>query len=61
MVAFAIAEVEDGYTIVELRPGEDPQLAAARNGGVLADPGPYATYEEATDALAEFEEQEEDE
>jgi hypothetical protein len=61
MVAYAIAEVEDGFTIVELRPGEDPESAAARSGGILADPGPYTTYEEATDALAEFEEEEESE
>lgn len=60
MVAFAIAEVADGFTIVEIQPGEDAELAVARRGGVLADPGPYATYEEANDALMEFEEQDED-
>jgi hypothetical protein len=55
MVDFAIIEVEDGLTVVELQPGQDPEDAAVSNGGVLVDPGPYPSYEEAMDALADFE------
>jgi hypothetical protein len=61
MVQFAIIEVEDGLTVAEVKPGERPQDAAARQGGVLIDPGPYATYEEATDAMIELQAEEEDE
>jgi hypothetical protein len=55
MVDFAIIEVEDGLTVVELQPGQDPEDAAVKSGGVLVDPGPYPSYEEAMDALADFE------
>lgn len=55
MVDFAIIELEDGLTVVELQPGQDPEDAAASSGGVLVDPGPYPSYEEAMDALADFE------
>lgn len=52
MISFAIVEVADGLTVVEVQPGEQPEDAAIRHGGVLVDPGPYATLEEANDALA---------
>ncbi len=55
MVDFAIIELEDGLTVVELRAAESPEEAAARERGVLVDPGPYPTYEDACDALAELE------
>jgi len=55
MVDFAIIELEDGLTVVELESGQDPEAAAAKSGGVLIDPGPYPSYEEALDALADFE------
>jgi hypothetical protein len=61
MTSFAIIELDDGLTVVELQPGEKPEDAAVRQGGVLADPGPYPTYDEAYDALVEMEGEEEDE
>jgi hypothetical protein len=54
MVQFAIIEVDDGLTVIELKPGEKPEDAAARQSGALVDPGPYASYEEAEDALIEL-------
>jgi hypothetical protein len=51
MVSFAVIEVEDGLTIVELKSGESAEDAALAQGAVLIDPGPYATFEEANDAL----------
>ena len=55
MTAFAIIEVEDGLTIVQVEATEAPEDAAVRGGGMLVDPGPYPTYEDACDALAELE------
>jgi hypothetical protein len=51
MSDFAIIEVDDGLTIVELSPGQSPEGVAASQGGVLIDPGPYSSYDEAQDAL----------
>jgi hypothetical protein len=60
MTQFAIIEVDDGLTIVELTPGQKPEDVALREGGTLVDPGPYSSYEDACDALAELEGDEED-
>jgi hypothetical protein len=59
MVDFAIIEVDDGLTIVELHSGESPEQAAVREKGVLVDPGPFPTYEDACDALTDLEAEEE--
>lgn len=61
MPSFAIIELEDGLTVVALEPGQEPEDAAASRGGVLVDPGPYVTYEDACDALAELEGEEQEE
>jgi hypothetical protein len=61
MLQFAIIEVADGLTVVELQPGQKPEDAATAQGGMLVDPGPYATYEEANDALIELQAEGEDE
>jgi hypothetical protein len=57
MVQFAIIELDDGLTIIELQPGQTPEDAAASQGGVLVDPGPYPTYEEADDALRDLQDE----
>ena len=54
MDRFAILETEDGYTIVELPAGQDADELAASRGAVVADPGPFSTYEDAQDALDEL-------
>lgn len=61
MVEFAIIELADGLTVVELQPGQKPEDAAAIQGGVLVDPGPYASYEEANDALINLQAEDEEE
>jgi hypothetical protein len=61
MVAFAIVELEDGLTIVEVQSGQKPEDAAASHGGVLVDPGPYDSYEEANDALIDLQAADEEE
>jgi hypothetical protein len=60
MLTFAIMEIEDGLTIIEVPPGEDPEQVAASQGGTLVDAGPFATYEDANDALLELEADDED-
>jgi hypothetical protein len=61
MTSFAIIELDDGLTVVEVQPGEKPEDVAVREGGVLVDPGPYPSYDEAYDAMLELEGEDEDE
>jgi hypothetical protein len=61
MAQFAIIEVPDGLTIVELQPDQSPEDAAASQGGVLIDAGPYPSYEGANDALIELQAEDEEE
>ena len=60
MVGFAIIELEDGLTVVELQRGQSPEDAAASRGGALVDPGPYPSYEEACDALIDLQYEDEE-
>lgn len=58
---FAIAEVDDGMTVVQVAEGQSPEDAALAAGGALVDPGPYPTYEDANEALDQLESDDEDE
>ena len=55
MISFAVIEVEDGLTIIEVASGQSPEDAAAAEGGVLVDAGPYDSYDDAMEALDELE------
>ena len=55
VAAFAIIELDDGFEIIEVMAGQSPEDAAFAAGGELADPGPYASYEEAADAIDQLE------
>jgi hypothetical protein len=61
MIDFAIIELEDGLTVAELQPGQSPEDAAASQGGILIDPGPFPTYEDACDALTALQDDDEEE
>jgi hypothetical protein len=61
MADFAIIELEDGLTVVELDDGQSPEDAAVSQGGTLVDPGPYPSYEEACDALVDLQYEDEEE
>lgn len=61
MVSFAIIEVDDGLTIATIQPGQSAEEAATAQGGVLIDPGPFGTYEEAYDAMMNLGEEEDEE
>jgi len=60
MADYAIIEVEDGLTVVELKPDESPEDAALRENGTLVDPGPYTIYDDVVDALAALEAEDEE-
>lgn len=62
MPRYAIIETEAGLTIVEVPSGISLEDTALRYGGVVIDPGPYESYDEACDAMMglKFEEDEDD-
>ncbi len=62
MPRYAIIETDAGLTIVEVQPGVSLEDTALRHGGVVVDPGPYESYDEACDAMMglKFEEDEDD-
>ena len=48
---YFVIETDDGLTVTRADENGSPETAAEREGGVLVDPTPYATYEDAYDAL----------
>ena len=61
MTDFAIVELEDGLTVVEVPRGQGPEDVALLKGGTLVDPGPYPSFDDAYDALIELEYEDEEE
>lgn len=61
MPRFAIIEVDEGLTVAELESNETPEDAAQVRGGVVIDPGPYLSYQEACDAMLSLEDESDDE
>jgi len=61
MSVYEIIETEAGLTVVELAPETPPEETASRYAGVVVDPGPYKTYDEACDALLALRDEEEEE
>ncbi len=55
MRSFIVVETEDGLTVAEMDAKDSPETVAERFGGLLADPTPYATFEDAYDALLAIE------
>lgn len=60
MPDFVILETDDGLTVVEREENETAEDSALRHGGVVVDPGPFATLEDAQDALLLLSEGEDD-
>ena len=60
MISYAIIEVADGLTIAAVDQGQSPEEVAVTQSGVLIDPGPFSTYDEAYDALIELEREQEE-
>jgi len=61
MTQYIIVELADGLAAVELPAGAKADDTATAEGGVLVDPGPFDTLEEATDAIDNLEAAEEEE
>ena len=55
MPSYAIIEVDDGLTVAEMQPGATPEETAIRHGGLLVNPGPFASFDEAYDAIVALE------
>lgn len=51
MQCFVVVETDGGLMVAEVDGGSSPEAQAERLGGVLIDPTPYATFEDAYDAL----------
>ncbi len=60
MTYYQIVETESGYMIVPHDPKMRPADIASRHRGVVVDPGPYKTYEEAYDAILALDDEEEE-
>jgi len=62
MPRYAIIETDAGMTIIELQPGVSLEDTALKYRGVVVDPGPYESYDEACDAMMglKFEEDEDE-
>ncbi len=58
---YTIIETDAGLTVAELKQGQTPEEAAERAGGLLVDPGPYKTYDDACEAMLAIKEEEEEE
>jgi hypothetical protein len=62
MLQYELIETDEGLTVAEIAKDIAPEEAASRRRGLLIDPGPYDTYEDAYDAMMalKFEDEEED-
>lgn len=61
MPTYIIVELPDGLEPIELPLGRSPEEFAESEGGVLVDEGPFATLDEAEDAIDNLEAEAEDE
>ena len=61
MLLYEIIETDEGLAVAEIPPGATPEDVAAKRGGLLIDPGPYKTFEDAYDAMLVIQEEEEEE
>ena len=54
---YCIIETEDGWTIAEMPPERTAEEVAGQLGATVIDPGPYDSYEDASDALVSLQEE----
>ena len=54
---YFIIETEDGWTIAEIQTNRSAEEVAAELGAAVIDPGPYDSYEEASDALVSLQDE----
>ncbi len=51
MVKYELVEIDEGLTVIEIPPGMSCEEAARQQSGLVIDPGPYTSYEDAYEAL----------
>ena len=61
MLFYQVIETDEGLAVAETRPGVAPEEVATARGGILIDPGPYKTFDDAYDAMLVLQEEEEEE
>jgi len=61
MRRYIVIETEAGLMVADQSPGVPAEQVAARYGGLVVDPGPYTTYQDAYDALLAIQRETEDE
>jgi hypothetical protein len=51
MLQYELIETNEGLTVIEIPSGRSAEEAARQQGGLVVDPGPFASYEDAYEAL----------
>jgi hypothetical protein len=51
MMQYELIETDEGMTVIEIPSGMMPEEAAKQQGGLVVDPGPFPSYEDAYEAL----------
>lgn len=51
MSLYEVIETDIGLTVAELEPDMPPEEVAVKHHGILIDPGPFKTYDDAFDAI----------
>jgi hypothetical protein len=51
MLRYELIETNDGLTVIEIPTGATAEEAARQQAGLVVDPGPFASYEDAYEAL----------
>jgi hypothetical protein len=51
MLRYELIETNEGMTVIEIPSGATPDDAALQQGGLVVDPGPFTSYEDAYEAM----------
>ncbi len=60
MPCYAIIETYEGWTVMEVRPGTSPEETALKSGGLVVDPGPFESYQDACEAMLALQDDDEE-
>ena len=60
MTRFAVIETDSGIAVAAIPTGATVEDVAAQQGGVVIDPGPFESYEDAYDAMLAIPDEEEE-
>ena len=58
--SYAVIETDAGLRVVELQSAGRPEVAAEKHGGVVVDPGPYKSFDDAYDAMLALQDDDDD-